>query len=96
MAKVKVRSFSVVRDALGSGLVDIEVEHPETVQGVLDALLNRYDGPLRNTICEPSTGKITPCLLRLNDEVISSTLDNRRPVKTGDELAIIFPIGGGS
>lgn len=96
MARVKVRSFSVVRDAMGSGLVEIDVVNSETVQGVLDTLLDKYDGPLRSTICDPATGKLTPFLVRLNDEVISSTLDNDKPVRTGDELAIIFPIGGGS
>ncbi len=96
MARVKVRSFSVVKDALGSGLVEIDVEHPATVQGVFDALLKRYDGPLKSTICEPGTGSMTPFLVRLNDEIISSTLDKQRPVENGDELAIIFPLGGGS
>ena len=96
MAKVKVRSFSIVRDALGSGLVEIEVAKPETVQGVFDTLFERYDGSLKSVLCEPGTGRMTPFLVRLNDEVISSTLDNHRPVESGDELAIIFPIGGGS
>lgn len=96
MAKVRVRSYSVVRDALGAAVVEVEVPQPETVKGVLDALLTQYDGSLKRTICEPSTGELTPFLVRLNDEIISSTLDKNRPVKSGDELAIIFPIGGGS
>jgi molybdopterin converting factor small subunit len=96
VAKVKVRSFTVVREALGSGLVEVDVDHPETVQGVLDTLLRQYDGPLKKTICDPQTGEMAPFLVRLNDEIISSTLDKDTPVKSGDEFSIIFPIGGGS
>jgi molybdopterin converting factor small subunit len=76
-------------------MVEIEVPQPETVASVFDALLKQYDGRLREAICEPDTGEMTPFLVRLNDEVISSTLDKDRPIKAGDELTIIFPIGGG-
>ena len=95
MARVKVRSFTVIRDVLGSSVVEIDVTGPATVKGVLDALLREYGRPLAATICEPGTGELTPFPIRLNDEIISSTLDKDRSVKSGDELAIIFPVGGG-
>ena len=38
---------------------------------------------------------MTPILLVLNGEAVSSTLDKEKPVKTGDEVTLIFPIGGG-
>jgi molybdopterin converting factor small subunit len=47
-------------------------------------------------LVDPDTGEMTPFLLVLNGEAISSTLDTDRPVKTGDEMTLIFPIGGGS
>ena len=92
---MNVRGFSVVRDVFRAPVVEVEVPYPETVEAVLDALLRKYDGRLRETICDPDTGEMAPFLVRLNDEIISSTLDKGRPVKNGDELAIIFPIGGG-
>ncbi|HSB71631.1 MAG TPA: MoaD/ThiS family protein [Candidatus Methylomirabilis sp.] len=94
MATVRVKGFTVVRDALGSSAVEIEVDQPETVKGTLDALLRNY-GPLKKILVDPSTGEMAPFLIVLNGEVISSTLDMDRPVKNGDELVIIFPIGGG-
>jgi MoaD family protein len=94
VATVRVRGFTVVRDALGSSAVEIDVGHPETVKGTLDTLLRNY-GPLKKVMVDPSTGEMAPFLIVLNEEVISSTLDMDRPVKTGDELVIIFPIGGG-
>jgi MoaD family protein len=94
VAKVKVRGFTVVRDALGASVVEVDVDHPETVKNTFDSLLKKY-GPLREVLLDPATGEMAPFLLVLNQEVISSTLDMDRPVKTGDEIAIIFPIGGG-
>ena len=94
MAKVRVRGFTVVRDALGSSAIEVEVNAPETVKGTFDTLLRNY-GPLKQVMVDPSTGEMAPFLIVLNEEVISSTLDMDRPVKNGDELVIIFPIGGG-
>ena len=94
MAKVKVRGFTVVRDALGASTVELDVDRPETVRATFDTLLKTYER-LRNVLMDPATGEMAPFLIVLNEEVISSTLDMDRPVKTGDEIAIIFPIGGG-
>ncbi len=94
MATVRVKGFTVVRDALGASTVEVDVSHPETVRGTLETLLDRY-ARLRDVLMDPATGEMAPFLLVLNEEAISSTLDMNRPVKTGDEIAIIFPIGGG-
>lgn len=95
MATVKVKGFSVIRDVFGASLVEVEVGQPETVKGTLDALLKTYGEPLRKVLVDPATGEMTPFLLVVNGEAISSTLDTDRPVKTGDEITLIFPIGGG-
>lgn len=95
MARVKVKGFSVVRDVFGAGTVELEVGPPETVKAALAALLAKFGDPLKKVLVEPDTGEITPLLLVLNGEAISSTLDVDRSVKTGDELTLIFPIGGG-
>jgi molybdopterin converting factor small subunit len=94
VATVRVKGFSVVRDALGSSAVELEVGPPETVQAALDALLATH-GKLRDVLVDPDTAALTPFLLVHNGESISSTLDRDRQVKTGDELVLIFPIGGG-
>src|SRR5512133_92677 len=94
-ATVKVRSFTVLRDVFGADVIEVEVSTPGTVQGVFDALFARYDGALREVVWDPETDQMTPFLIRLNDEIISSTFDMHRPVKSGDEIALIFPIGGG-
>ncbi len=95
MATVRVKGFSVVRDVLGASTVEVEVGAPQTVRAALEALLARYGPPLREVLVDPATGDLTPFLIVHNGESISSTLDRDRPVQSGDELAIIFPIGGG-
>ena len=95
MATVRVKGFSVIRDVLGSGEVEIDVGRPETVKATLDALLRTYGEPLKKVLVDPETGEMTPILLVLNGEAVSSTLDKEKPVKTGDEVTLIFPIGGG-
>ena len=95
MATVRVKGFSVIRDVFGASVVEVEVDNPATVQATLDALLRTYGEPLKKVLVDPATGEMTPILLVLNGEAVSSTLDKEKPVKTGDEVTLIFPIGGG-
>ena len=95
MPKVKVKTFSVIRDVLGSDVVEINVAKPETVGGLFDALLHQYGQPFKDKIWDPNTGKIAPFLIKLNETIIRSTADMNQKIKDGDEIAIIFPIGGG-
>jgi MoaD family protein len=95
MARVSVKTFSVVRDVLGSDVVEVEVDKPKTVGGVFDVLLRKYGEPFKEMIWDPNTGEMTPFLIRLNDEMIRSTSDMGREIKDGDKIALIFPLGGG-
>jgi MoaD family protein len=95
VAKVKVKTFSVIRDVLGSDVVEIEVNKPETVGGLFDELLRQYGQPFKSKIWDPNTGQMAPFLIKLNDAIISSTIDIDHKIQSGDEIAIIFPIGGG-
>jgi MoaD family protein len=95
VAKVRVKGFTVIRDVLGADAVEIDVPPPETVKGTFDALLLKYGAPLKELLIDPDTGEMSPFLMVLNGELVSSTLDVEKPVKTGDEIVIIFPIGGG-
>ncbi len=95
MAKVKVKTFSVIRDVLGSEVVEIDVDGSETVGEVFNVLVRLYGDTFREKLWDRSTGKMEPFLMRLNDEIISSTFDMGKKLKDGDEIAIIFPVGGG-
>jgi len=95
VATVRVKGFSVVRDVFGASVVEVDVPPPETVGAALEALLAKYGRPLRDVLVDPETCEMTPFLLVHNGESVSSTLDRDRPIKNGDELVMIFPIGGG-
>jgi len=95
VARVKVKSFSVIRDVLGSEVVEIDVNKPETVGGLFEELIRQYGQPFKNKIWDPNTGQMAPFLIKLNDSIISSTSDIDHKIQSGDEIAIIFPIGGG-
>lgn len=95
MARVKVKTFSVIRDVLGSDVVEIEVDNPETVNGVFDALVRQYGQSFKDKIWDPNTGEMAPFLMKLNEIIITSTSDMDKEIQDGDEIAVIFPIGGG-
>lgn len=95
MARVKVKTFSAIQDVLGSNIVEIEVGSPETVGELFNALLRQYGSPLKKKIWDPNTGVMTPFLITLNKTIIRSTVDMDKEIQDGDEIAIIFPIGGG-
>jgi molybdopterin converting factor small subunit len=80
---------------LGSDVVEIDVNKPETVGGLFDELVRQYGQPFKNKIWDPNTGQMAPFLIKLNDAIISSTSDIDHKIQSGDEIAIIFPIGGG-
>ncbi len=95
MARVKVKTFSVIREVLGAETVEVEVKDPATVGALFDELLRRYSRRFKERLWDPGSGEIAPFLIRLNDDMVRSTADMDRKIKDGDELALIFPIGGG-
>ena len=99
MATIKLKAFSVIRDAIGADVVDIEVDSPATVKRLFDILFEKYGEPLKKLFFLPGVNGISNEMvafpMRLNDEAITSTRDMNRTLKDGDQIAIIFPIGGG-
>jgi len=95
VARVKVKSFSVIRDVLGAEVIEIDVKKRQTIGGLFDELLRRYGQAFKEKIWDPNTGQIAPFLIKLNESLIRSTSDMNHKIQNGDEIAIIFPIGGG-
>jgi len=75
--------------------VEIDVADPETVGGLFKALRQRYGPPFVEKIWDPNTGEMAAFLIKQNETIIRSTTDMDRKIQDGDEIALIFPIGGG-
>lgn len=80
---------------MGAEMIDVVIDRPGTVGSVQAALLERFGENLREKLWDREAEEMTPFLIRLNDEIIRSTSDMGRSVEDGDEIAFIFPIGGG-
>jgi len=94
VATVKVKGFSVVRDVFGAGLVELEVGEPETVKATSPPCSRNSASPSRRCWWTGNRGN-HPAASRLERRSHIVDADVDRPVKTGDELTLIFPIGGG-
>ena len=79
----------------GAELLEVEIDPPGTMQKVMDALLGHFGENLKEKLWDPEEGDMTPFLIRVNDEVIRSRFDMDHPIANGDQVAFIFPIGGG-
>ena len=95
MAKVKVRTFSVIRDVLGAEVVEVEVGEPATVEALFSTLVGRYGEKFKDLLWDRNTGKMEPFLLVHNGAMLRSTVDMGSKLNNGDEIAIMFPVGGG-
>lgn len=81
--KVRVLAFARVRELLGGGSHDLQIEDGATVADVWDALVNRYAAiaPLSASTRIARNGRIVR--------------DAGEPVAEGDEISLLPPVGGG-
>lgn len=81
--KVRVLAFAQVRELLGGGSHDLQVEEGATVSDVWDALADRYSAisPLAQSTRIARNGRIVR--------------DGGERVEDGDELSLLPPVGGG-
>jgi MoaD family protein len=89
MARVRVRLVSLLRDAVGKPIVEVEVEDGATLGRVVEELFKAY----------PKLGEIVRALERRGLEVVYmvngrfSGFDER--VREGDEVVLLPPASGG-
>ncbi len=79
---VTLRLFSVLREALGSGLVEVELEEGTTGMELVELLAENQEAVKRLQ---------TVIRLAINDEYVGAEIT----LKDGDEVALVTPVSGG-
>ncbi|NBC17796.1 MAG: molybdopterin converting factor subunit 1 [Bacteroidetes bacterium] len=79
---IEVLLFSVLRERVGAGHVEVTVPAPTTARGVLEAVVEAY----------PSVADYERVVrIAVNQEYVT----DEAPVQAGDEVALITPVSGG-
>jgi molybdopterin converting factor small subunit len=81
--KVRVLAFARVRELLGGGSHELQMEDGATVADVWDVLANRY------TALVPLAASTR---IARNGRVVG---DSAERIEDGDELSLLPPVGGG-
>lgn len=95
MAKVKVQSFAEIKDALGGGEIEVEIDDNATLRDVFEAMAEKYGSRFKDQIWNKLTGEMEPFLVMLNEKTYSSLHEFETKVNDGDEIAILLPVVGG-
>ena len=93
MAKITVRMYTILKENLGTGSVNITVKDAGQA---LDKLKKRFGRPFVDTLYEDDGKKIKGYyILLLNSEFVDRKNPSRHKLKNGDTLHIFPPIAGG-
>ncbi|MHA1769993.1 MAG: ubiquitin-like small modifier protein 1 [Candidatus Thorarchaeota archaeon] len=93
MARVTVKFFASVREALGTRHVEVEAN---TIQDVLDALAEMFGSAFTDNVLDPETGNLKRFYSCMVNGKRTELLDgNDTTLKEGDSIAIFPPVGGG-
>lgn len=82
MTRIAVRLFGPAREAAGTASVELELAPAATAADAMDELARAHPA-------------LAPLLPRSRVAVNLEYVDARTPLATGDELAILPPVGGG-
>lgn len=93
MAGVNVRTRAVIRDLPGAEIRGANLDSAGECPWLAPCL--RCGGPLKKDTRGLRDGSDDPFLIRLNDELVGTAIGIDKPIKNGDGLTLIFPIGGG-
>ncbi len=95
--QVKVKVYSVLREAFGSGSILIDINRGETLLDVLNRLNERYSAAFTE-----KTGKNLDQALKnrfhifVTGKSVKLPEDLKHELKENDEIVIFEPLGGGT
>ncbi|MFH2071139.1 MAG: MoaD/ThiS family protein [Elusimicrobiota bacterium] len=93
MAKITVRMYTILKENVGTGSVNLAVKNAGEA---LEKLKERFGGQFVDTLYEDDGKKIKGYfILLLNGKVVDRVNPSRHKLKNGDTLHIFPPIAGG-
>lgn len=93
--KVKVRTFANLRDIVGNGEIEYDIEQGNNLGYLLQNMCQRYGKSFEHQIKDRTTGAMIPFLLLLNGKTFRSVTDLNTPINEGDVVTIMLPFDGG-
>ncbi len=93
MAKVTVRFYATIREAVGEKQTEVTAK---TIDEVIWRLIEKYGSKFQETIFDKETRQIKPFYnILVNGIRINVREDLKKRVKDGDTIAVFPPVGGG-
>ena len=92
---VKVRTFANLRDIVGSGEVEHQLQQGNTLGCLLESMCQKYGKSFENQIKDHATGTLVPFLVLINGKTYRSVADLETPLSENDIITIMLPFDGG-
>lgn len=95
--RVKIKVYSVLREAFGSGSILMDINRGETLLDVLNTLSERYSAAFREKTGKDLDQALKKCFhIFITGKSIKVPRDLKHELKDNDEIVIIEPLGGGA
>ncbi len=94
--KVTLHTILGLKQAIGQGLVEIDVRDGSTVADFLAHLKERWGDELSGHLFDPESGAVLPHVrVMVNGQTIQFLLGMETALKEGDEVLLLPPASGG-
>jgi MoaD family protein len=90
-----VRTFANLRDVVGSGEIDYELQQGNTLGCLLESMCQKYGKSFEHQIKDHTTGILVPFLVLINGRTYRSVTDLEIPLNESDIITIMLPFDGG-
>jgi MoaD family protein len=90
-----VRTFANLRDVVGNGEIEYELQQGNTLGCLLESMCQKYGKSFENQIKDQTTGTLVPFLVLINGRTYRSVTDLQTPLSESDIITIMLPFDGG-
>ena len=94
-ARITVRSFATLRDALGRDEITLIITGRKTIHDLLLQMEEIYGEPVKAQLRDAISGEFVPFLVMLNNQTVPISRRGEVYVKDTDRVTILLPFDGG-